>query len=175
MERELLLLGILRRQRMHGYQLTEFIDRYLVMCTDLKKPTAYFLLEKMRQKGWVTFEMGQEGNRPPRRVYQLTPQGEVAFQQMLRESLVEYPPIYFNGDMGLAFLDALPPAEVGALLKQRRDALQSRRAEMDAAPLHPGGVQWMVEHQRFHLSAELDWLDELIRRISALPNKPSAE
>ena len=75
MERELLLLGLLREKGMHGYQLLEFIDTQMSMCVDLKKPTAYFLLERMTATGWIRFEQSQEGNRPPRRVYTITPKG----------------------------------------------------------------------------------------------------
>ena len=35
MERELLLLGFLRRENMHGYKLNEFIERDMAACTDL--------------------------------------------------------------------------------------------------------------------------------------------
>ena len=73
MERKLLLLGLLRQQEMHGYQLYEFVDRYLSTCTDMKKSTAYFLLNKMGQDDWIAEEVSQEGSRPPRRVYRLTP------------------------------------------------------------------------------------------------------
>ena len=34
----------------------------------------------MEQDGWVTFREEQEGNRPPRRVYKITPEGATAFQ-----------------------------------------------------------------------------------------------
>jgi DNA-binding PadR family transcriptional regulator len=39
-------LGLLRQASMHGYQLLDFIERYLSTCTDLKKPTAYLALER---------------------------------------------------------------------------------------------------------------------------------
>ena len=42
------------------------------MCSDLKKPTAFFLLDKMAQNGWISWTEEQEGNRPPRRNYQIT-------------------------------------------------------------------------------------------------------
>ncbi|MGD8597706.1 MAG: helix-turn-helix transcriptional regulator, partial [Anaerolineae bacterium] len=77
MERELLLLGLLRSQDMHGYQLHEAIDSHLGMGVQLTKPTAYRLLSNMADDGWVTFREEQEGNRPPRRVYAITPKGEV--------------------------------------------------------------------------------------------------
>ena len=117
MDRELLILGILRHQKMHGYQLAEFIDNNLAACTDLKKATAYFLLDKMFAAGWVAYEEDQEGKRPPRRVYQITPDGEAGFQRLLRENLATYKPAYFASDIGLGFLDALQPEEALILLR----------------------------------------------------------
>ena len=165
MERELLLLGILRRQNMHGYQLAEFIDHNLASCTDLKKSTAYFLLEKMYKAGWITYEQDQEGNRPPRRVYILTKEGEAAFQQLLRENLSGFSPVYFAGDVGYAFLNVIAPQEAADLLRQRRKAVIAQQQSLQDAPQHPGGAQWMVEHQIYHLQTELKWLDEIIHRV----------
>jgi DNA-binding PadR family transcriptional regulator len=165
-ERELLLLGLLREQGMHGYQLLEFIDTQMATCVDLKKPTAYFLLEKMASAGWTRFEQDQAGNRPPRRVYTLTPQGEEVFQRLLRENLGSYQPVRFASDIGLAFADALPPEEALTLLRKRRSAAQEQLSAAQAAPEHPGGAQLMIEHQVHHLTSELVWLDKVIERIA---------
>src|SRR5512143_3766898 len=112
MERELLLLGFLRREQAHGYRLNEFIEREMATCTDLKKPTAYFLLDKMAQRGWVSWAEEREGNRPPRRIYQITTEGEVQFQKLLRASLANYEPHKFTDDIALAFSDILPHTEL---------------------------------------------------------------
>ncbi len=167
MDRELLLLGVLRQQGMHGYQIHEFIDRYLATCTDLKKPTAYFLLDKLTKAGWVAFAEVREGNRPARRVYRLTPAGEANFQRLLRENLAAYTPATFVGDIGVAFLDEVPPAEARDLLGQRRQRLAQELAALAAAPPHPGSLQWLVEHQTRHLRAELDWLEEMLARLAS--------
>ena len=166
MERELLLLGILRRQEMHGYQLAEFITHNLGVCTDLKKPTAYFLLDKMAKAGWVACEAGQSGKRPPHRTYCITAEGEQAFQRMLREQLAAYTSVYFGGDLPLAFMDALPGAEVLDLLRMRRASLLAVAEKAQAAPVHPGNAQYLVRHQVLHLRAELAWLDELLGELS---------
>jgi DNA-binding PadR family transcriptional regulator len=164
-ERELLLLGLLREQGMHGYQLLEFIDTQMFACVDLKKPTAYFLLEKMTTAGWIRFEQGQEGNRPPRRVYTITPEGEATFQKLLRENLGSYQPAHFASDIGLAFIDTLPASEALALLRQRRAAAQEQLAIVQAAPEHPGSAQLMIQHRVHHLTSELSWLDGVIERL----------
>jgi DNA-binding PadR family transcriptional regulator len=168
MENKLLLLGLLRRQEMHGYQLFEFIDRDLGYCTDLKKPTAYYLLNKMAQDGWIEEEMIQDGNRPPRRVYRMTPAGEAAYQQLLRKSLEGYSPITFKGDVGLAFIDDLNPDEARRLLELRRAALQVALENAQATPPHAGVTQWVIDHQIFHLQTELDWLGVVFARLQAI-------
>jgi DNA-binding PadR family transcriptional regulator len=167
MERELLLLGLLRRQKMHGYQLNEFIERDLAMCTDLKKSTAYFLLDKLVKEGLVAFEQTQEGARPPRRVYHLTEQGEQTFQKLMRESLSIYDPVRFSNDISLLFADALPTAEVLSLLREQQQSLQQQLTTIKAVPPHPGMLQWVIDHRRVHLESELSWLTGVIGRLES--------
>jgi DNA-binding PadR family transcriptional regulator len=165
MSRELLLLGVLREREMHGYELVEFIDHNIGRWLDLKRPTTYFLLEKMAEAGWITAEEHQEGRRPVRRVYRLTSEGEMAFQHLLRENLASYSPHNFPDDVGLAFLDTLPPAETAILLRERRKTILRLRDELALVPAHPGSTQWVFEHHLRHLEAELNWVDEVILRI----------
>ncbi|MEP7288515.1 MAG: PadR family transcriptional regulator [Chloroflexota bacterium] len=167
MERELLLLGLLRQSGMHGYKIIEFIERDLAMCTDLKKPTAYFLLDKMAQNGWISWTEEREGNRPPRRIYQITSEGEVQFQKLLRESLSHYAPLKFTDDIALAFADGLPRAELVDLLTRRRDALLAVVEATRLTPAHPGFIQLGIDHQLIHLESELRWMDNLLERVSS--------
>jgi DNA-binding PadR family transcriptional regulator len=169
MDRELLLLGLLRQADMHGYQLMEFIDRDLSTCTDLKKATAYALLDKMAQQGWIGEQEVREGKRPPRRVYSITPAGEAQFQELLRANLRAYEPAKFAEDIGLAFADALPRAEALALLDQRRAVLVGELDAARAVPEHSGTVQFVVRHRLAHLECELQWLDQVRARF-ALPD-----
>ncbi|MBC8336764.1 MAG: helix-turn-helix transcriptional regulator [Anaerolineales bacterium] len=166
--RELLFLGLLRHQKMHGYQLNEFIQQDLAVCTDIKKPTAYYLLNKMEARGWITQSSEQIGNRPLRRVYQITPTGEIAFQSMLRESMQEYTPTYFEDDIPLAFLDELTTDEASTYLETRKEQLLSELEIMQNTPVHPGTVQWMLEHRLRHLQAEAAWLDEVLSRLTLM-------
>jgi DNA-binding PadR family transcriptional regulator len=166
MERELLLLGLLRRADMHGYQLHEFIERDLATCTPLKRSTAYFLLDKMTRLGWVAQREEREGHRPPRHVYQVTPAGEAQFQCLLRENLASHTITRFPGDAGLMFADALPPVEALALLGQRRTALEADLASVRGAPPHAGAPQLIIEHRIAHLEAELRWLEKVLDRLA---------
>ena len=162
MDRKLLLLGLLRKQEMHGYQLNDFVDVFLTVCVDVKKPTTYYLLNKMYADGWVAVKEHQDGNRPVRRIYSITYKGGKAFQRLLRENLGSYQPVQFNGDIGLAFMDALSNTELNNLITQRREDLERQLAAVEAVPTHPGNFQLMIEHQVQHLRSELQWLDDVI-------------
>jgi len=165
MERELLLLGLLRGQDMHGYQLHEAIDGHLGMGVQLTKPTAYRLLSTMAEDGWVTSWEEQKGNRPPRRVYAITPQGEAAFQRILRENLGTYQLSDFTCHIGLAFLDELSAEEALPLLHRRRAAMQDLVDSTRAHGEHPGSMQLILERQVHLLGAEWEWLDTVIARL----------
>lgn len=165
MERELLLLGFLRREQAHGYRLNEFIEREMATCTDIKKPTAYFLLAKMAKQGWITMRATREGNRPPRRVYRLTAKGEAQYQQLLRENLASFIEAKFPGDVGLAYADDLEAQDVLPLLSNRRAALAARLEATRQVPPHAGSLQLLVDHQVLHLETELAWLDQVIARF----------
>ena len=178
MERELLLLGLLRSQEMHGYQLHEAIDSHLGMAVQITKPTAYRLLSNMAEDGWVIYREEQEGKRPPRRVYAITPQGEGAFQRLLRENLANYQSVDFTCHIGLAFLDELSAEEGLSLLYRRRagmeELLESMRAHRERSE-HPGSLQLMLEHQEHQLAAELDWLNTVIARIQITQDETRVE
>jgi DNA-binding PadR family transcriptional regulator len=165
MERKLLLLGLLRIQGMYGYQLNDVIDSHLGTSIHLKKPTAYDLLKKMAADGWVTHSEEREGNRPPRRVYAITPEGEGAFQTMLRESLADYKPAQFYSDISIGFLDEIPAHEALPLLHTRRAIVEDLLRTVSEHQDHPGSFRLVIDHQIRHFSTELEWLDAVIKQL----------
>lgn len=168
MEKKLLLLGMLRMQNMHGYQLNDFIDTHMGASVQLTKPTAYHLLKLMAEEGWISFTEEQEGNRPPRRVYAITPAGEEAFQTLLRQCLADYASAEFKSDIALLFLEMIPPAEATALLQKRRKAIEDVLKPFGdyGDEHHAGGFQLLIERQKRHLTGELAWVDEVIAGLT---------
>jgi DNA-binding PadR family transcriptional regulator len=162
-ERELLLLGLLRKREMHGYQLSEFMETHLALFFDIKKATAYNLLGKMEEKGWVSSREEQEGKRPPRRVFAITPEGETLFQELIREALPEYRRAAFPGNVPILFLDALPPEELEDLLEQRRDTIRERTVALETHLDHVAHP--LFNHQLMILRAELTWVEGLLEGL----------
>ncbi len=166
-ERELLLLGLLMVQSQHGYQINEFIESNLGHVVAMKKPTAYALLERLCQAGYVNVRTEREGKRPPRRVYQITSAGILVFLNLLRENLARAEHMTFAGDVGVMFLDHLPREEVLALLRQRLDTVEAQTTAHEATPHHEHGlgVTLALEHVLLLERAERDWLASVIQRL----------
>ncbi len=164
MEKKLLLLGMLRMQQMHGYQLNDFIDTHMGASVQLTKPTAYHLLKQMADEGWISYTEEQEGNRPPRRVYAITPAGEEAFQNLLRLCLADFTPAEFKSDISLLFLEMIPPPEAILLLQKRRQVIEEMlEPYQDNEPdHHAGGFRFLIERQKHYLKSEIAWVDEVI-------------
>ncbi|HEX2347799.1 MAG TPA: PadR family transcriptional regulator [Ktedonobacterales bacterium] len=176
-ERTLLLLGMLRIESQHGYQLNEFIEHNLGRVTDMKKPTAYALLDRLEQAGAINSRLEQEGNRPPRKVYAITEQGRQLFVRLLSETLASAEPYVIAGDVGLMFLDALPLEDALKLLEQRLQTVRAQVAEIEHVPAHHMGlgVDLVIEHQAALLRADEAWLTQLIARLQAQPAKEAKE
>ncbi len=168
-ERALLLLGILKAQSQHGYQINEFIERNLSRVTDMKKATAYAVLDRLSRGNYVEVQTEQAGNRPPRKVYSITPSGEKLFLDLLRENLGAYDVPTFAGDTALMFLDELPRDEALACLRQRLDKVERQVGIYEQAPPHGHGlgVDLALDHVRQLLSADRDWLAATIVRLES--------
>jgi DNA-binding PadR family transcriptional regulator len=171
-ERELLVLGLLMAQSQHGYQINEFIERNLGRVSDMKKATAYSILKRLDQAGYVEVSVEQEGNRPPRQIYSITASGEARFQELLRSILSSVENVTPSGDIGLMFIDHLPSPEALTLLEERLKRTERLLAMFTSVPRHGhgSGVDLSIGHRIALLKCDRDWLTETIGTF-----KPSAD
>jgi DNA-binding PadR family transcriptional regulator len=164
-ERALLLLGVLMMQSQHGYQINDFIDRTLCRVARLKKPTAYALLDRLATAGFITVHAEQAGNRPPRKVYAITPAGRELFHQLLRENLTAVDEPTSAGDIGLILINHLDRAVALACLRRRLARLDILLAEQQAPPHgHAISLDLAVDHLLTVRRADRDWLATTIAR-----------
>jgi DNA-binding PadR family transcriptional regulator len=169
---ELLLLGLLGRQGMHGYELSQFLEHRLSFLSDLKKPTAYRLLDRLHGSGLVARTAEKAGRRPERGVYSLTAAGEARLDGLLRRHLARSEPTRFASNVALLFSDRLDPAARVSLLAARREAASHRRADLAAqVAVHTPGTspRLVLEHDLALLDAELAWLDAQIAPRAPTP------
>jgi len=165
MVRKLLLLGILMEGKAHGYSLYDYVEHVMSFYKELKKSTAYYLLDKLEEEGYVTHEKGREGNRPEKTVYKITARGKEHFFKLLRESLGGYTQTSYGDDIGIAFINRIPKAEVAQLLAKKRQCITGELSKFRQVAGHGGGMQYVIDHNIVHLEADLKWIDGIIRDI----------
>jgi len=167
-ERELLILGLLTAQSQHGYQINDFIERNLGRVSDMKKSTAYTLLKRLNQSGYVEMSIEQEGNRPPKQVYSITPLGAEKFLKLLKATLSQVEDITPAGDIGIMFIDHLEPEDILVGLKKRLAKVETLLATYNKAPKHKlgMGINLAIQHRTVILTTELDWLKQTIAYFS---------
>lgn len=163
-DKQLLLLGILDTQDVHGYQLNRLLQAPANPIR-IGKANAYQLLGKLEQKGWVESREEREGSRPPRQVYSLTAAGRAEFGRLLKARLGEHDPSEFNDGVSLNLINQVRPKKAVALLKQRR-AMVAARCESFAGfsdeirVLYPG-LDYLIRQAEL----ERKFLTELIKRL----------
>jgi DNA-binding PadR family transcriptional regulator len=85
-------LGLIRKGVTYGYEIFKQISdqKGLGQIWQTKPGNLYALLGKMVSSGWLVSLVKSEGNRPPRKEFSLTPEGEKAFEAWC-SSTVKHP------------------------------------------------------------------------------------
>lgn len=172
-DKRLLLLGLLRIQKMHGYQLQQFLDEHSGSLPSLKASTAYYTLEKMAKEGLVEAKSEREGNRPVRQVYCLTARGEEVFRRLLERNLSNYEIGEAPDDVGLAFLSSLPVEKARELLMVKRAKIERKLAEVSSTLDSLGKAKSLhlpLLRVRFRLEADLRWIESVVDAPAAFPD-----
>ena len=80
---ELCVLSLLRQQDRYGYEISEFLSKYI----DIADGTVYPLLRKLKADGLVTTYLQEKSGGPPRKYYKLTQLGEDVYNMDRAEYL----------------------------------------------------------------------------------------
>jgi DNA-binding PadR family transcriptional regulator len=166
-----MLLGLLQRGPMHGYELHRIVLAHGELYTDLKKANVYYLLDRLAQDGCVEVhpEAGTRGARGERLVYALTDRGRARFDELLRDVLRDFEPAHTGLDVAVVFLGRLPPGEAVALLEERRAivALRRQRTASELGDVAARGLPGALaaDHLLSLIDAELAWVERALIRL----------
>ena len=73
---DMLILGTLTVQSMHGYAIAQHIQRLSQDKLRVEEGSLYPALQRMRQKGWIKAQWGQTPNNQRARYYTITTLGQ---------------------------------------------------------------------------------------------------
>jgi len=131
---ELALLGLLRQQPMHAYEMHQHLlhAEQLGLVWHLKQAHLYALLGSLEAAGYLTSVTETHGARPPRKVLHVTPAGLAVFTEWMAS------PVEHGRDFRLEFLAKLffaaqdDPTTVEALIARQREACERWLSELHA-------------------------------------------
>jgi len=164
---ELAILGLLKEQTMHGYQLSKRLADTLGAFWKVSYGSLYPALKRLEREGAVesVFPRDEVGRR--KNVYRITEKGEELFYELLQEAGQEsWEDNRFR--VRLAFFKYLKPETRLRLLEKRRAYLEDRLSEIktslrNARERIDNYTLSLMEHGQEATQQDIAWLDDLIR------------
>ncbi len=108
------LLVVLKKHKASGYGITKWFDGPLGYFWDTSHQRVYRALATLYEDGWVDFEWVRQDDKPDKKIYRITPDGERALQQWLATPLK--PPVINDGFLVKLF--AGQPDSVDNLIRE---------------------------------------------------------
>jgi DNA-binding PadR family transcriptional regulator len=158
----MLVLWLLSEAPLHGYRISRILkDDFFGYWFPLEDASIYSCLRTLVKHGHArVVATEQEGRRPERTRYAITPKGRAHLRDLLRKAWRELPAPGDPIHLALAALPELPADELPGLREERTAALERRLGDLRrmarAAPC-PDIVARLVTLTR----AELAWLKRL--------------
>ena len=78
---ELLILSLLSRRAMHGYELAKLIDLRSAGAVRFKAASLYPLLYRLEDRGWIVGRWVEKAGQRRRRHYRVTAEGQKMLEQ----------------------------------------------------------------------------------------------
>jgi DNA-binding PadR family transcriptional regulator len=162
------LLGLLMTGPKHGYQLHQEFSHSLGRVWQIGLSQLYAQLIQLEKAGLVAAQTQPQPNRPPRKVYQLTPEGREVFVDWvhqptpyLRHIRVEFlARLYFFHRLTLPGFDTLV-AEQKKVCQAQVERFQELAGETD-----DGFRRLVLEFRHGQLQAVIQWLDRCLEILS---------
>jgi DNA-binding PadR family transcriptional regulator len=164
---EIAVLGLLKEQPMHGYQLSQELADQQGGLFRVSFGSLYPTLRRLEKDGAIARVTGDRTTGRRKTVYRITPDGERLFLEWLAEPQDDQAEdTRFR--LKVAFFRYLPPETRVRLLERRRARLEQRLDEVKGHLRDPGDdddyQRALVEHARTATEADIAWLTGLIHR-----------
>lgn len=168
---ELAIVSLIAEQPRHGYEIEQIIqERGMRQWTEVGFSSIYYVLNKLEKSGYLLSHPGQQAGRGPvPKVYRLTAAGRRAWQAAVIAALSEPKPCYTPLQLGMANMTFMEPERVLSALRLYRQRLSEQIDQLVQQaerqwPL-PDYVETMFDYSLTMMSAEANWVSQLINRL----------
>jgi DNA-binding PadR family transcriptional regulator len=162
---EYVLLGFLRQQPAHGYELHEQIHRELGQIWRISLSQTYNILKRLEAKGFIVGVVQEQTKAPARRHFRLTTPGRRRFEEWLRtpsEPSARAIRVEFLTRLYFSYITD-PQIALGLIESQlaaTRDALGQLTVMLGELPTEQVFNQLGLDLRLRQLSSVLEWLTE---------------
>jgi DNA-binding PadR family transcriptional regulator len=162
---ELATLGLLQREALHGYRLKQQMELFMSGCISVNYGAIYPLLRRLEKRGLIQVLIEEEGSNISRKIYRITDQGKIRWQEKMlehpHESWVNARSRFMIKYFFFSYLDS---QERLILLEKRLKVcqLQLEKKELEIASDDPYQLEaW----RRYHgeIQDEIKWLSTQIK------------
>ncbi|MGE0227346.1 MAG: PadR family transcriptional regulator [Dehalococcoidia bacterium] len=164
------VLGLLRRQAAHGYELQRSFGEGgdLAGVVHVEQASLYSALKDLAARGLIEGTETREGLRPPRTVYGLSSRGERLLEMWMRQPVDRLRQVRLDFLLKVYFARQRSDAVVRALVDAQIATCHRYLADLEeqAADLSPESFAYLVTESRTSAArSTLEWLREYRRRL----------
>lgn len=161
---EYALLGFIRRNPAHGYELLQRWNDAggISLVWRLKAGLLYSALEKLEQLGFIRCKMMAGDAAPERKQYRITPAGEKVLDAWIKATVSSAREFRQDFLVKLFFLQDFPAVSASSLLTRQRTVcrkwLESLTAQRDSSQ---GYENIIFRYRIYQVQGIIQWLEEL--------------
>lgn len=171
MEKELILLGLLKEGSRHGYELKRIVDEKISTFAPISAGSIYYTLKGLEKDGLVSMTRKKMGKYPEKEVYRITKKGEEKFRELLKKTCFNIKRLYRSMDIVLYFMNYLKPEEVIEGSRNRIGQIERMREEIKGIyakvkrEKYPYYIQAIAERNIRFMDEEIEWMENFIKKI----------
>lgn len=166
---EYALLGLIRRQPVHGYELMQQWkdEKGMGLVWSVKPGLLYAALEKLEQHGYIQSALIPGKTSPVRKEYHITPLGEDAFLGWMITPVTHARDFRQDFLYKLYFAQDVLPTSMEVLIRQQQelcvDWIITLRVQLSECSAYD---RMVIDFRIRQVQSIHEWLDELSRTIS---------
>lgn len=166
----LIILGLILDKPMSAYEIAQIIENQVIgILVKISSPTVYKNIKLLHKEGYLSMEIMQESEMPPKKVYTVTPEGREHFQALMEyysqhfePPVNEYNAFLINIDKvdketGLRLLENL---RQHLLYAQKGIAAHHRQFTESGEVFFAGWA--IIKQYHMHLDTYVEWINDII-------------
>lgn len=163
---EYAVLAVLKVEPMHGYDIACFLaTEGLDAVCPVEQSTLYTYLRNVEARGLVTWTEERVGNRPPRKTYSLSSQGDALVYEWLRRPVERMREVRLEFLLKLFFLDLTDRPAMKTLLSDQIAVCEAYLAHIQATPAGSPFRRLVALSKTSAAEATLGWLKSYANEI----------